>query len=142
MPNAMRSSIQTARVARQNMASASERSPVESSQLAPEHGGELEGSSHDVRMGQACRMRELLSEMSQWPQTLEQRIASCEARITRKLKHDERCVRLAEMPGVAPLPVAGSCTARSRAESAAAAITLSSICSLHGSSLPGSRFTS
>jgi transposase len=48
-------------------------------------------------------MRELLSEMSQWLRTLEQRIASCEARITQKFKHDERCVRLAEVPGVGPL---------------------------------------
>jgi len=48
-------------------------------------------------------MRELLSEMSQWLRTLEQRIASCEARITPKFKHDERCVRLAEVPGVGPL---------------------------------------
>ena len=48
-------------------------------------------------------MRELLSEMSQWLGTLEQRIASCEARITQKFKHDERCVRLAEVPGVGPL---------------------------------------
>ena len=44
-----------------------------------------------------------LGEMSQWLQTLEQRIASCEARITRKFKHDERCERLAEVPGVGPL---------------------------------------
>jgi transposase len=48
-------------------------------------------------------MRELLSEMSQWLGTLEQRIASCEARITRQFKHDERCVRLATVPGVGPL---------------------------------------
>src|SRR6202790_2071706 len=48
-------------------------------------------------------MRELLSEMNQWLRTLEQRIASCEARITQKFKHDERCVRLAEVPGVGPL---------------------------------------
>jgi len=48
-------------------------------------------------------MRELLCEMSQWLRTLEQRIASCEARITRKFKHDERCQRLAAVPGVGPL---------------------------------------
>jgi transposase len=48
-------------------------------------------------------MRELLSEMSQWLRTLEQRIASWEARITRKFKHDERCQRLAAVPGVGPL---------------------------------------
>src|SRR6202790_559674 len=35
-------------------------------------------------------MRELLSEMNQWLRTLEHRIASCEARITQKFKHDER----------------------------------------------------
>ena len=48
-------------------------------------------------------MRELLSEMSQWLRTLEQCIASCEGQITRKFKHYERCVRLAEVPGVGPL---------------------------------------
>src|SRR5713101_8171733 len=48
-------------------------------------------------------MRELLGEMGQWLRTLEQRIASCEAQITRKFKHDERCARLAEVPGVGPL---------------------------------------
>ena len=48
-------------------------------------------------------MRELLCEMSQWLRTLEQRIASCEARIARKFKHDERCQRLAAVPGVGPL---------------------------------------
>ncbi len=48
-------------------------------------------------------MRELPREMSQWLRTLEQRIASCEARITHKFKHDERCQRLAEVPGVGPL---------------------------------------
>ena len=48
-------------------------------------------------------MRELLGEMSQWLRTLEQRIASCEARIARKFKHDERCLRLAEVPGVGAL---------------------------------------
>ncbi len=48
-------------------------------------------------------MRELLCEMSQWLRSLEQRIASCEARITRKFKHDERCQRLAAVPGVGPL---------------------------------------
>jgi transposase len=32
-----------------------------------------------------------------------QRIASCEARIARKFKHDQRCERLAEVPGVGPL---------------------------------------
>ena len=48
-------------------------------------------------------MRELLSEMSQWLGTLEQRIASCETQITRKFKHDERCARLAEVLGVGPL---------------------------------------
>ena len=41
--------------------------------------------------------------MGQWLRTLEQRIASCEAQITRKFKHDERCARLAEVPGVGPL---------------------------------------
>jgi transposase len=48
-------------------------------------------------------MRELLSEMSQWLGILEQRIASCETRITRQFKHDERCARLATVPGVGPL---------------------------------------
>ena len=48
-------------------------------------------------------MRELLGEMGQWLRTLEQRIASCETQITRKFKHDERCARLAEVPGVGPL---------------------------------------
>jgi transposase len=48
-------------------------------------------------------MRELLSEMNQWLGTLEQRIASCETRITRQFKHDERCARLATVPGVGPL---------------------------------------
>jgi len=48
-------------------------------------------------------LRELLGEMGQWLRTLEQRIASCEAQITRKFKHDERCARLAEVPGVGPL---------------------------------------
>ena len=32
-----------------------------------------------------------------------QRIASCEARIARKFKHDQRCQRLAAVPGVGPL---------------------------------------
>jgi transposase len=48
-------------------------------------------------------MRALLSEMSQWLETLEQRITSCETRITRQFKQDERCVRLATVPGVGPL---------------------------------------
>ena len=49
-------------------------------------------------------MREMLSEMSQWLGSLEQRIASCETRITRQFKHDERCQRLAAVPGV-PVPL-------------------------------------
>jgi hypothetical protein len=44
-----------------------------------------------------------MGEMGQWLRTLEQRIASCETQITRKFKHDERCARLAEVPGVGPL---------------------------------------
>ncbi len=48
-------------------------------------------------------MRELLCEMSQWLRTLEQRIASCEARTTHQFKHDDRCQRLAEVPEVGPL---------------------------------------
>jgi transposase len=45
----------------------------------------------------------LLREMSHWLRTLEQRVASCAARLARKFKQDERCVRLATVPGVGPL---------------------------------------
>jgi transposase len=48
-------------------------------------------------------MRELLSEMSEWLRTVEQRIASCEAKISRTFKNDERCARLIKVPGVGPL---------------------------------------
>ncbi len=49
------------------------------------------------------RLHDPVPEMGQWLRTLEQRIESCEARITRKFKHDERCQRLAEVPGVGQL---------------------------------------
>ena len=45
-------------------------------------------------------MSELLSERSTWRQNLEQRIAGCEARLLCKFRDDERCKRLAEVPGV------------------------------------------
>ena len=45
-------------------------------------------------------MRELLGEMSQWLRALEERIASCEAKIAHQFKRDERCARLAKVPGV------------------------------------------
>lgn len=50
-------------------------------------------------------MRELLGEMSQWRRALEERIASCEAKIAQQFKRDERCARLAKVPGVGPLDV-------------------------------------
>jgi transposase len=48
-------------------------------------------------------MRDLLAEMGSWLRTLEQRIAGCEARLLYKFRDDERCKRLAEVPGVGPL---------------------------------------
>ncbi len=48
-------------------------------------------------------IRELLGEMSQWLRALEERIASCEAKIAHQFKRDERCARLAKVPGVGPL---------------------------------------
>jgi transposase len=48
-------------------------------------------------------LRDLLCEMSEWLRTLEQRIASCEAKISRAFKNDERCARLTKVPGVGPL---------------------------------------
>jgi transposase len=47
-------------------------------------------------------LRELLGEMGQWLRILEQRIASCEAQITRKFKHDERCARFGRGAGCGP----------------------------------------
>ena len=43
--------------------------------------------------------------MSQWRRALEERIASCEAKIAQQFKRDERCARLAKVPGVVPLDV-------------------------------------
>lgn len=48
-------------------------------------------------------IRDLLCEMSEWLRTLEARIASCDKKLARKFKADERCVRLAKVPGVGPL---------------------------------------
>lgn len=48
-------------------------------------------------------IRELLCEMSEWLRTLEARIASCDEKLARKFKADERCMRLAKVPGVGPL---------------------------------------
>jgi transposase len=44
-------------------------------------------------------LRDLLCEMSEWLRTFEQRIASCEAKISRAFKNDERCARLTKVPG-------------------------------------------
>jgi transposase len=48
-------------------------------------------------------IRDLLGEMSEWQRTLETRIASCDEKIARKFKDDERCRRLAKVPGVSRL---------------------------------------
>ena len=48
-------------------------------------------------------IRNLLCEMSEWLRTLEARIASCDVKLARKFKADERCVRLAKVPGIGPL---------------------------------------
>jgi transposase len=48
-------------------------------------------------------IRDLLCEMSEWLRTLETRIASCDEKLVRKFKADERCLRLAQVPGVGPL---------------------------------------
>lgn len=48
-------------------------------------------------------IRDLLIEMSDWLRTLEARIASCDEKLDRKFKADERCKRLAKVPGVGPL---------------------------------------
>jgi transposase len=48
-------------------------------------------------------VRDLLIEMSEWLRTLELRIASCDAKLARKFKEDERCKRLAQVPGIGQL---------------------------------------
>ena len=48
-------------------------------------------------------IRDLLIEMSEWLRTLETRIASCDDKLTRKFKADDRCMLLAKIPGVGPL---------------------------------------
>jgi transposase len=48
-------------------------------------------------------IRNLLIELSDWLRTLEARIASCDEKLTRKFKADERCKRLAAVPGVGSL---------------------------------------
>jgi transposase len=48
-------------------------------------------------------IRALLLELSDWLQTLEARIASCDEKLTRKFKADEHCKRLAAVPGVGAL---------------------------------------
>jgi len=48
-------------------------------------------------------LRELLLQMSGWLREFEQRIAGVEACIARHFKDDERCARLAAVPGVGPL---------------------------------------
>lgn len=48
-------------------------------------------------------VRVLLSEMGEWLRTLELRIASCDEKLARQFKTDERCKRLAQVPGVGPL---------------------------------------
>jgi transposase len=48
-------------------------------------------------------VRDLLIEMRDWLRTLELRVASCDQKLTRKFKMDERCKRLAQVPGVGPL---------------------------------------
>lgn len=46
---------------------------------------------------------DLLIEMADWLRTLERRIASCDQKLAYKFKVDERCKRLAQVPGVGPL---------------------------------------
>ncbi len=48
-------------------------------------------------------LREVLTMMSGWLRESEQRIAELERRIQRAHQGDERCLRLAEVPGVGPL---------------------------------------
>jgi transposase len=50
--------------------------------------------------GEVC---DLLIEMADWLRTLELRIASCDQKLAHKFKVDERCKRLAQVPGVGPL---------------------------------------
>ena len=60
--------------------------------LAEEENNEISGE-----------IRDLLIEMSDWLRALEARIASCDEKLDRKFKADERCRRLAKVPGVGPL---------------------------------------
>ena len=48
-------------------------------------------------------LRDLLGEMNGWLGEFERRIAGVEQRIARHFKDDERCARLAAVPGVGPL---------------------------------------
>jgi len=58
---------------------------------------------HDERHEVSGAMRELLLELSGWLRELEQRGAAITKRIEHAAKHDERCARLMEVPGVGPL---------------------------------------
>jgi transposase len=48
-------------------------------------------------------VRDLLIEMGGWLRSLELRIASCDEKLARKFRTDERCKRLAQVPGIGQL---------------------------------------
>jgi transposase len=58
---------------------------------------------HDEQHEVSGAMGELLREFGGWLRELEQRVAAITKRIERAAKHDERCARLLEVPGVGPL---------------------------------------